>query len=195
MRYMICGVAVFEAYIPAPLQRTLRHGPARHPFSSNEDVAESRRQEASFRGPADFGRSAGARQCCACEQAAKISDDEILSVLAKMIKQREESAATYESAGRPELAAAERDEITVIREFMPRQMSADEALSAVKDAIAAAGATGPEGYGQGHGGAERAVCRPDGFRQGERADQRPARAGEIISGIFESKGLAAETQR
>jgi uncharacterized protein YqeY len=69
-----------------------------------------------------------------------ISDDDILSLLAKMIKQREESAATYDSGNRPELAAGEREEIEIIREFMPRQMSADETRKAAQDAIAELGA-------------------------------------------------------
>src|ERR1700726_3968677 len=47
-----------------------------------------------------------------------ISDDEILSLLAKMVKQREESAAAYDGGGRPELAGAERAEIEIIRSFM-----------------------------------------------------------------------------
>src|SRR6266849_5250095 len=55
-----------------------------------------------------------------------ISDDEVLTVLARMIKQREESAATYDSGGRPELAQGEREEIVVIREFMPQQLGADQ---------------------------------------------------------------------
>ena len=70
-----------------------------------------------------------------------ISDDEILALLAKMIKQREESAATYEAGGRPELAAGEREEIAIIREFMPRQLSPEETRAAVAEAIAATGAT------------------------------------------------------
>ena len=77
-----------------------------------------------------------------------ISDDEVLTVLARMIKQREESAATYENGGRPELAQAERDEITVIREFMPKQMSADESREAVKAAIAATGAASVKDMGK-----------------------------------------------
>ena len=77
-----------------------------------------------------------------------ISDDDVLAVLARMIKQREESAATYETGGRPELAQAERDEIVVIREFMPKQMSADESREAVKDAIAAAGAASMKDMGK-----------------------------------------------
>lgn len=69
-----------------------------------------------------------------------ISDDDILTLLAKMIKQREESAETYDKGGRPELAAAERGEITVIREFMPQQMDADAAKAAASAVIAELGA-------------------------------------------------------
>jgi len=77
-----------------------------------------------------------------------ITDDDVLTVLARMIKQREESAATYDTGNRPELARAERDEIVVIREFMPKQMSADETLQAVKDAIAGAGAASMKDMGK-----------------------------------------------
>ena len=74
------------------------------------------------------------------ESREGISDDDILTLLAKMIKQREESAETYDKGGRPELAAAERQEITVIREFMPQQMGADEAKAAASAVIAELGA-------------------------------------------------------
>ena len=77
-----------------------------------------------------------------------ISDDEALTVLARMIKQREESAATYDTGNRPELAKAEREEIVVIREFMPKQMSADEANAAVTAAIAATGAASMKDMGK-----------------------------------------------
>jgi len=79
---------------------------------------------------------------------ATISEDEVLAVLARMIKQREESAATYESGGRPELAAGERDEITVIREFMPQQLSADQTKAAVQETIAATGAASMKDMGK-----------------------------------------------
>jgi len=65
-----------------------------------------------------------------------VPDEEVLSLLAKMIKQREESAAAFESGGRPELAQAERDEIAIIREFMPQQISAEESRAAAQAAIA-----------------------------------------------------------
>jgi len=77
-----------------------------------------------------------------------LSDDEILGVLAKMIKQREDSATAYEQGARPELAAAEREEIVVIREFMPRQMSDEETRAAVKDAIASVGAASLKDMGK-----------------------------------------------
>ena len=81
-------------------------------------------------------------------KSGDISDDEVLTVLGRMIKQREESAATYDTGGRPELAQAERDEIVVIREFMPKQMSADESREAVKAAIAETGAASMKDMGK-----------------------------------------------
>lgn len=77
-----------------------------------------------------------------------LSDDEILAVLARMIKQREDSVVAFEAGGRPEMAANERDEIAVIREFMPKQMSEDDARAAIKEAIAATGAASPKDMGK-----------------------------------------------
>ena len=69
-----------------------------------------------------------------------VSDDEILSVLAKMIKQRVDSAKIYEEAGRLELAEEERAEITVIEDFLPAQLSDEEVRAAVQKAITETGA-------------------------------------------------------
>lgn len=77
-----------------------------------------------------------------------ISDDDILGLLAKMIKQREESAAAFDSGGRPELAKSEREEIEVIRGFMPRQMSPEEAKAAIQKAIADVGAASIKDMGK-----------------------------------------------
>jgi hypothetical protein len=76
-----------------------------------------------------------------------IRDEEILSLLAKMIKQREESAAAFDAGGRPELAASERKEIAIIGEFQPEQISESETRSAVAAAIAEAGASAPKDMG------------------------------------------------
>jgi len=77
-----------------------------------------------------------------------ISDDDILSLLAKMIKSREDSIALYEQGGRPELAQAERGEIAVIREFMPKQMDEAEAVAAIAGVITELGAASMKDMGK-----------------------------------------------
>jgi uncharacterized protein len=69
-----------------------------------------------------------------------VSDDEILGILAKMIKQRQESARAYEEGGRLDLAAQERAEIGIIRDYLPKQMSESEVDKAVAEAIEDTGA-------------------------------------------------------
>jgi len=76
------------------------------------------------------------------------SDDEILQILAKMVKQREESAKIYEDNARPELAAKERAEIVVVQDFMPKQLSEAEVRANVAAAIAEVGASGPKDMGK-----------------------------------------------
>ncbi|MCF1708499.1 GatB/YqeY domain-containing protein [Tabrizicola sp. J26] len=70
-----------------------------------------------------------------------ISDAEILAVLGKMVKQRQESARIYEEGGRIELAEKELNEIKVIEEFLPRQLTAAEVETAIATAISESGAT------------------------------------------------------
>ncbi len=77
-----------------------------------------------------------------------LGDDEILSLMAKMIKQREDSIAAYTAGNRPELAEAEQGEIAIIREFMPKQMSLDEAKTAIAAVIAQVGATSIKDMGK-----------------------------------------------
>ncbi|ANL35167.1 GatB/YqeY domain-containing protein [Rhizobium phaseoli] len=76
------------------------------------------------------------------------SDDEILQILAKMVKQRDESAKIYEENSRPELAAKERAEITVIQDFMPKQLSDSEVRANVAAIIAETGAVGAKDMGK-----------------------------------------------
>jgi uncharacterized protein YqeY len=77
-----------------------------------------------------------------------ISDDEILALFGKMIKSREDSIALYEQGNRPELAAAERAEIAIIREFMPRQLDEAETKAAIAAIIAETGATSLKDMGK-----------------------------------------------
>ena len=77
-----------------------------------------------------------------------ISDEEILGMLQTMIKQRTESAKMYRDGGRPELAASEEDEIEIIKNFMPVQLSADEMKLAITSSIVKTGASSIKDMGQ-----------------------------------------------
>jgi uncharacterized protein YqeY len=77
-----------------------------------------------------------------------MGDDDILTLLAKMIKQREESATAFDAGNRPELAANERDEIAIIRTFMPAQMDEAAMKAAVAQVIAEAGAASIKDMGK-----------------------------------------------
>jgi uncharacterized protein YqeY len=77
----------------------------------------------------------------AADRCGGIDDAEILGMLTKMVKQREESAKTYDDNGRPELAEREREEIIVVRRFMPKPMSDDEIETAVSEIVESTGAT------------------------------------------------------
>lgn len=70
-----------------------------------------------------------------------VGNDEILAILGKMVKQRQESARAYEEGGRLELAEKEREEIKVIEDFLPRQLDASEVEAAIAAAIESTGAT------------------------------------------------------
>jgi uncharacterized protein YqeY len=76
------------------------------------------------------------------------SDDEILQILAKMVKQRDESAKIYEENARPELAAKERAEIVVVQDFMPKQLSDSDVRANISAIIAETGAAGPKDMGK-----------------------------------------------
>ena len=76
------------------------------------------------------------------------SDDEILQILAKMVKQRDESAKIYDENARPELAAKERAEIKVVQDFMPKQLSDSDVRANIAAIIAETGAAGPKDMGK-----------------------------------------------
>jgi hypothetical protein len=76
------------------------------------------------------------------------SDDELLGLLQKMIKQRQESSAIYKANGRPELAATEDGEIAIIQTFLPKQMDEAEVKAAIATVIADTGAAGMKDMGK-----------------------------------------------
>ncbi|HBM57595.1 GatB/YqeY domain-containing protein [Salipiger marinus] len=73
-------------------------------------------------------------------QEGGVEDSELLAILAKMVKQRRESARTYEEGGRLDLAERELAEIVVIEEFLPKPLSEEEVTKAVDAAVAELGA-------------------------------------------------------
>ena len=77
-----------------------------------------------------------------------VPDDRILSMLQGMIKQRHESVALYEKGNRPELAEKEKAEITVIERFLPQQMDEAAVDAAIREAIAATGASSMKDMGK-----------------------------------------------
>lgn len=70
----------------------------------------------------------------------RADDEDVLDILAKMVKQREESSRLYREGNRPELEAQELEEISIIKEFLPAQLSAEETEEAISKAIAESGA-------------------------------------------------------
>ena len=80
--------------------------------------------------------------------SALTTDTGIIDLLAKMVKQRQESMAVYEQGGRPELAQQEREEQDIIQSYMPKQLSEDEAKAAVAASIKAVGAASIKDMGK-----------------------------------------------
>lgn len=82
------------------------------------------------------------------ESDSKVGDPEIIEILSKMVKQRKESSKAYEDAGREELAQQENDEIVIITEFLPTQLSEEEIEAAVTAAIEKTSASGLKDIGK-----------------------------------------------
>jgi uncharacterized protein YqeY len=77
-----------------------------------------------------------------------VDDAAVLAILGKMVKQRHESARAYEEGGRLELAEKERAEITIIEDYLPRQLDEDEVTAAIDAAIAETSASGLRDMGR-----------------------------------------------
>ena len=77
-----------------------------------------------------------------------LSDEDVLALLQKMVKQREESLGIYEKAGREDLAVVEREEIAILSEFLPKGLSEAEIEAAIIDAIKKTGAAGAKDMGK-----------------------------------------------
>lgn len=88
------------------------------------------------------------RDIAARGEGKTVSEDDIVALLGKMVKSRQESLDIYEKAGREDLAAIERSEIAIITEFLPQQLSEADATAAIKAAIAETGAASMKDMGK-----------------------------------------------
>lgn len=82
------------------------------------------------------------------DERRELSDDDVLKVLDKMLKQRRDAASQYDDAGRPELADKERAEMVIVEEFMPAALSEDDLDSLIRSAISATDAQGMQDMGK-----------------------------------------------
>ena len=78
----------------------------------------------------------------------EMTDDAILQVIAKGVKQREESIAQFAAAGRAELAENEKKEMELLKKYLPEQLSEEAVVAIVKEAVAATGATSKKDMGK-----------------------------------------------
>ena len=77
-----------------------------------------------------------------------LGEDDMLAALQKMVKQRQDSIAIYEQAGREDLASQEREEMAIVQEFLPSAMAPEEVRAAIAEAIAETGAAAPKDMGK-----------------------------------------------
>ena len=82
------------------------------------------------------------------ENRGPATNEEILSIVQKMVKQREESFAIYAQAGRADLATVEKEEIDILNEFLPKALTDEEVAAAITAAIATTGAEGAKDMGK-----------------------------------------------
>jgi len=82
------------------------------------------------------------------DERIELTDADVIAIIEKMLKQRRDSIAQYEAAGRQELADVEKFEIGVLQTYMPQALSDEEIATAVAEAIAATAAAGPQDMGK-----------------------------------------------
>ncbi|WP_426032664.1 GatB/YqeY domain-containing protein [Cypionkella sp. TWP1-2-1b2] len=88
------------------------------------------------------------REIAARGEATEVGENDILTLLGKMVKQRQESAKAFAAGGRPELEAKELNEIKVLNEFLPQQVTGADLEAVIAAAVAEAGATSIKDMGR-----------------------------------------------
>jgi uncharacterized protein YqeY len=82
------------------------------------------------------------------DERIELSDVDVVAIIEKMLKQRRDSISQYKAANRQDLVDVEEFEVTVLQTYMPQQLSEDDVVAAIAEAIAATGAAGPQDMGK-----------------------------------------------
>ena len=106
-----------------------------------------RRVNARLRYPSRFMLTAAMKQK-EVDERIELNDQQVQSIIEKMIKQRKDSITQFEAGGRPDLADNEKAEVEVLSAYMPAALSMEEIEKEVADAVAGAGASGPQDMGK-----------------------------------------------
>ena len=82
------------------------------------------------------------------DEKRELNDDEVLAVLVKEVKMRQDSLEEFAKAGRDELVEQAKQEIAILRKYLPEQLSDEELRALVEEAVAETGAAGPKDMGK-----------------------------------------------
>ena len=82
------------------------------------------------------------------DEQTELSDDQVVAVIEKMVKQRKDSISQFEAGGRADLAEIEKGELAILSAYMPAGLSDEEVAAEVAAAVAATGAAGPQDMGK-----------------------------------------------
>jgi uncharacterized protein YqeY len=82
------------------------------------------------------------------DERRDLSDEDVITIITKMVKQRKDAANQYTEAGRPELAESELSEVVVLEEFLPQQLTEEEVAEIIQQAISDSGASGMQDMGK-----------------------------------------------
>ncbi len=102
------------------------------------------------------------------DERKELSDEDVIKIIQKQVKQRKDSIAQYEEAGREDLAAKEREEIAYYEHYLPKQLSDEELEEKLKEIIAQVGAESMKDIGKVMGAATKALS---GQADGKRINQ------------------------
>ena len=139
----------------------------------NKDYIQAMKDKAAEKSGALSYLRAMIKQVKVDKRLEQVSDDEVIAVIKKQIKQRQDSMEQFEKGGRPELVAKEKAELEIMKVYLPAEMAADEIKAAIDQAVKETGAASLKDMGQ--------VMKAVREKVGGRAD------GKLVSELVKEK--------